>query len=213
MVRENPSHALLERLKLGRLHITPDALDLSPAATRRRYPHIFAPLDELLTLLRPLPPGLLNLWLQCPRGHVLLSHLETAYREGKHELKTSTIEAVAYVRVADLSQDRKRALQVVAQLLDHLMGSSCEPDGPRLSDGVGVVPRLANVGRRLAECIDLGYLAPAGKKKPARDYFAIAFADYLVDPRRMNVLDPLTHKLLHRSLMSESFWTQEKGGS
>ena len=210
---DETKRALLQRLRLEKFHIEPKALALSPMMVRNRYPHIFAPLDELLDQLRPCPSGLLGLWLECPRGHVVLSHLESAYQEGEYELKSGTIEGVARVRVADLSQDTGKSLEAIAHLLDHLMGCYCEPGGPWLSGGTGINPLLADVGRRLAEYASLGYLASEATMKSPRDHFAIAFVGYLLDPKRLNIADPLTHKLLHRSLMFESFWKRKSGGS
>jgi len=205
---DKAKRTLLQRLKLERFHIEPRALDLSPAIVRSRYAHIFAPLDELLHLLQPCSTGLLDFWLGCSRGHVVLSHLETIYLEGEYTLRTGVIEAVARVRVMDLSHDPEKALGAVAHLLDHLMGSYCEPGGLWLSDGGGIATALADVGRHLIRYADLGYLLPEGVTKSPRDYFALAFARYLLDPKQMNVADPLTYKLLRRSLMSESFWKE-----
>lgn len=199
--------AILQGLKLEKLHIEPRALALSPESARERYSHIFAPLDELLARLEPCPTGLLSLWLESARGHVILSHHNTGYQEGEYRLRNGLVEAAAVIRVADLTERTHRAVQAIADLLNHLMGSRCEPGAPWLSDGKGITPELAEIGTRLAAYSQLGYLVPDATLNDSREHFAIAFAGHLLDPAGINTADPLTYKLLRRSVMSESFWS------
>ena len=206
-VVKQAKRAILQALKLEKFHIEPRALALSPESAREHYSHIFAPLDELLARLEPCPTGLLTLWLESVRGHVILSHQDTGYQEGEYRLRSGIVEAVAVIRVADLTESTHRAVQAVADLLNHLLGSRCEPGAPWLSDGKGITPELAEISTRLVTYSHLGYLVPDATPSGSREHFALALSSYLLNPAGMNTADPLTYKLLRRSVMSESFWS------
>lgn len=198
---------VLRQLMREKMHLEPEALRLSPLAVRQRYAHAWAPVQHLATLIRPCPLGLLSWWAECPRGHLLLTHLPSQYTEGPHRLRIETIENVAHVCLNDLGRQPRVALQPAACLLDHLMGSQGLAEGAWLSDGAGVVPELADVGGRVRECAALGYLEDYTDAPGGRGYFAVAVAWYLVESQRLNVLDPRIHRLLRNSLLSESFWS------
>ena len=50
-------------------------------------------------------------------------------------------------------------------------------------------------------------ISRADRSVLTRTALAIAFAGHLLDPAGINTADPLTYKLLRRSVMSESFWS------
>lgn len=196
----------LGQLTAEKIHVARQALRLSPPAVQKRYEHAWAPVGHLEKLLRPCPAGLLQWWADSPRGHVLLTHLPSRYAEGSQALHRETVEGVAYICLNDLHRDSQIALRLVAALLDHLMGSNGAPDGEWLSDGAGVIPELEDIGRRVREYADLGYLEDVMETSSSREYFAVAFALYLSNRRDLNAADPCIYRLLHATILSEPFW-------
>lgn len=195
--------SLLRRLKRERLHVEPGALEASPPRVQQHFAHAWAPADLLLERLSAWPVGLIAYWLGAPAGHVVLSAQPSAYLPAGLPWRGGGLPAVARVSLADLPGGRP-ALEAVAQMLDHLLGSLGDPDGPRLSDGAGATPALRDVGRRLAELAALGY----GPQEP-HAYFAWAFAAYWLDRRALNAADPLAERLLRTTLCSDEFWGRE----
>jgi len=198
-----------ERLKIDRIHVAPRALELSSPVAQQRFPHIWAPLDDLIGKLRALPTGLVRFWLQQPAGHVVITHLSSRYAPGEQRLKRQGLHNVAYIRVSDLAQDSLEALVPVGHLLDHLLGSSGTEEGLWLSDGGGVNPSLREVGARVVKLFPLGYGFDEAACQDVHAYFARSLALYLQDRRALNVADPLIEKLLRTTLLSESFWRSQ----
>ena len=196
----------LRQLTTEKMHVEPQALRLSPPAVQRRYDHAWAPVQHLGKLLQPCPEGLLRWWAASPRGHVVLTHLPSRYTEGPQALRKETVENVAYICLNDLRRDPQIALRLVASLLDHLMGSGGALKGAWLSDGAGVVPRLADIGERVREYAALGYLKDIAEVSGSREYFAAAFALYLTNHQDLNVADPCIYRLLRNAILSEPFW-------
>jgi len=136
----------LSLLKVDRMHVAPRALELSPAAAQRRFNSVWAPLEELLSRLRPLPAGLVRFWLQQPGGHVIITHLPSSYEPGPRALKHHVLYNVACVSVSDLARDSLHALVPLGCLLDHLLGCGGVEDGKWLSEGGGLTPALSRRG-------------------------------------------------------------------
>ncbi len=200
--RVNPA---FEQLKVDRIHVAPRALELSPLAARQRFPHIWAPLEELLARLQALPAGLVRFWLQQPHGHVVITHLPSCYEAGEQPQKHRMLCSVAYIAVSDLAKSSLEALVPVGHLLDHLLGSGGE-ETLWLSEGGGVCPALRKVGARMVKLFPLGHAFDAAARNDAHAYFARSLALYLYDRRALNVADPLMEKLLHTTLCSDAFW-------
>ena len=196
----------LRQLITEKMHVERQALRLSPPAVQRRYDHAWAPVQHLEKVLRPCPEGLLRWWAESPRGYLILTHLPSYYAEGAQVVREETVENVAYVCLNDLHHDPHVALRAVASLLDHLLGSNGVPKGGWLSDGTGVIPALEDVGQKVREYAALGYLEGVVGLSDSRGYFAAAFAMYLSNRRDRNIADPRIEKLLHTTLLSESFW-------
>ncbi len=192
---------LLRALKRERLHVERRALALSPPQVRRRYAHAWAPADLLLAGLAAWPAGLLAFWLAAPAGHIVFSASPSAYLPGALPWPDGPLPAVARLALADLLDDGRPALLVVAQLVDHLLGSRCGEGGPRLSDGAGATPALRAVADQLPSLAGLGY----GPTEP-HAYFAWAFAGYWLDRRALNTADPPVERLLRTTVCSETFW-------
>jgi hypothetical protein len=199
---------LLRQLTREKVHIEPETLRLSPPSVQRHYAHAWAPVQQMVRLLRPCPQELLRWWADTPRGHLLITHLPSRYAEGSHELRNETVENVARVCLVDLHRDPQVALHPVASLLDHLMGSHGTPKGEWLSDGAGVVPELEEAGATVREYAALGYVEELAEAPGPRGYFAVAFAIYLTEPERLNVMDPRMYRLLRSSILSEPFWNR-----
>lgn len=197
---------ILERLKVDRIHVAPRALELSPVKVQYRYPHLWAPLEELLDQLRVFPSGLACFWLQQPSGHIVLTHLPSDYVVGAQKLQQHVLHHVAYVRLSDLADNPLEALVPIGHLVDHLLGSAGSAEGPWLSEGGGVNPALQRVGASIVELFSLGYGFDAEACRNARTYFARSLALYLRDRRALNMADPLMEKLLRTTLLADVFW-------
>ena len=200
----------LEQLKIDKIHVAPRALELSSAAAQRRFKHIWAPLEDLATRLRSLPPGLVRFWLDQTGGHVIVTHLPSRYEPGGQALKRQVLRNVAYVRMSDLAAGSLEALVPIGHLLDHLLGSSGMVDGLWLSEGGGTNPALREVGERIVKLFPLGYGFDEAACRDVRTYFARSLALYLHDRGALNVVDPQIEKLLRTTLFSGAFWRSRK---
>ena len=188
------------------MHVEMRALELSPPDVRGRFEHIWEPADILITDLVALPEGLLRIWKDSPRGHLVYTHGPSLYRPGPQLWRDSTLESICYVSLGDLCGGKEKAILAVLNLIDHLLGSWAVEGGPWLSDGDGIRAELAEVGRRFLEIHGLGYGHDDMGVRDANDYFAHTLWLYLQDPRRLNVLDPQACKLYRNTLMREGFW-------
>lgn len=201
----------LASLKVDRMHVAPRALELSPAAAQRRFMVVWAPLEELLSRLRPLPAGLVRTWLQQPGGHVVITHLPSSYEPAVRLLKRHALHNVAYVSVSDLARDSLDALVPVGHLLDHLLGCAGAEDGKWLSEGGSLNPALKRVGARVMELFELGYGFDEAARGDVRAYWARSLALYLHDRGALNVADPLMEKLLRTTVLAATFWRISQG--
>jgi hypothetical protein len=199
-----------ERLKLERFHVAPRAVELSSAAAQRRYRELWAPLQDLVGRLRPLPNGLMRFWLKQPGGHVIVTHGASHYEAGEAQLKQSVFSNVAYVCASDLAEYPIKALAPVGSLLDHLLGNAGTETGPWLSEGGGVNDALRDLGLHVQELFPLGYGFDEAACADSHSYFAHSFALYLEDRRRLNVADPPLERLFRTSLLSEAFWRSRR---
>jgi hypothetical protein len=197
---------LLRALKRERLHVERHALAESPPAVQRRFAHAWAPVDLLGERLVPWPGGLLAFWLAAPAGHIVLTAGPSTYVPGPVPLRAQAwhdreLQAVARISLADLLDDPRATLGILAHLVDHLLGSQGAAGAPWLSDGAGATPPLQAVGERFAALARLGY----GPTEP-HAYFAWAFGGYWLDRRALNVADPNVERLLRTTLADEAFW-------
>ncbi len=196
--------SLLRRLKRERLHVEPGALEASPARVQERFAHAWAPADALLKQLAPWPVGLVAHWLAAPAGHIIFSAAPSAYLPAGLPWPGGGLPAAARVRLADLLDGGRPALETAAHLVDHLLGSLGAAGSPWLSDGAGATPGLRDVGRRWRELVALGY----GPGDP-HEHFSWAFAGYWLDRQALNAADPLAERLLRSTLCSDAFWGRE----
>ncbi len=201
----------LASLKVDRMHVAPRALELSPAAAQRRFMAVWAPLEELLSRLRPLPAGLVRTWLLQPGGHVVITHLPSSYEPAVSLLKRHVLHNVAYVSVSDLARDSLDALVPVGHLLDHLLGCAGAEGGQWLSEGGSLNPALKRVGARVMELFELGSGFDEAARTSSRAYWARSLALYLHDRGALNVADPLMEKLLRTTVLAATFWRSSKG--
>ena len=198
--------AVLKAIWRDKMHVEPRALELSPPSVRDSYAHIWEPADVLIAELKRLPLGSLLLWRDNTRGHLVFTHSVSAYQPGFQNWHRGELESVCYVSLVDLREHMLHAILPVLNLLDHLMGSGAQEGQPWLSDGGGVTTPLCSVGTQFLHLYALGYGQEALGASNEHDYFARTFYEYLYDPRRLNTLDPLIHKLYRDTLMRESFW-------
>jgi hypothetical protein len=202
--------ALFARLKVERMHIVPRALELSPVEVQRRFPHAWAPLEELVKQLRAFPAGLVHFWLEQPGGHVVLTHLPSRYVVGEQKLKGHPLHHVAYVRLSDLADGSLEALVPIGHLLDHLLSAAGGEEGLWFSEGGGMNRTLQGLGASIVALFALGYGFDTEACRDVRSYFARSFALYLHDRRALNVADPQMEKLLRTTLFAEAFWSRLK---
>ena len=194
----------------AKMHLEPHVWSLVPPSVQAAYEHPWQPAERLFDLVRPWPLGLLRAWQDSRRGHVIFGRLPSQYRPGPLPWREETLEGVCHISLQELLQEETRVLLALFQMMDHLLGSDGAPDGPWLSDGAGITPALAAVGAQVAQSYALGYWQGALEVRDAHDYFAHTLWLHLHDPRRLNVLDPLLHKLYRRTLMNDTFWPQAR---
>lgn len=200
-------HAIIDALWRDRMHIEPRALELSLQLNDSSRGG-WSPFERLRPYLATLPTGLLEFWRASERGHLVYTHRPSEYVPGTQLWQEREFEGVCYLSMGELVATPDAALEALFAMLDHLMGSRCDPQGPWFSDGAGVTPQLVEAAARLARIHALGYGHAALGATSARDYMARAWALYLTDPQRLNVLDPQVFKLYRDVLMSERFWAQ-----
>ena len=188
------------------MHVEPWALERGPARVQQHFAHIWAPADLLLEHLAAWPGGLLAFWLKEPAGHVIFTAGASGYVPGPVPWQGTTLQAVARISPADLLDDARPALEVMAHLVDHLLGSRGATEGAWLSDGAGATAALSAVGARVHALAALGY----GPRDP-HAYLAWAFAGYWLDRRALNAADPHIERLLRTTICSEPFWERITG--
>jgi len=199
---------LLQALWRERFHAEPTCLELSPRRVRERLGTVWDPGHLFLAQIARLPEGMLKLWHDTPRGHLVFTHLPARYAPGPQRWRGRSFEAVCYLRVMDLLDGGEIAFLVFAEFLDHLLGSGAVEGGGRFSEGMGVHSRLAEAASRFArdEALHYGH-QELGATSPA-DYLQRCLWLYLTDERRLNVLDPHIHKLLASTLFQPHVWAE-----
>ncbi len=198
IVSTSETHDLLRGLLRDKVHVQPGTLARLPTQQAAR---LRSPLDLGRLLLAPLeqaPAGLLRFWLEHPRGHAVVNPLRHGYLPGVQAVGRRQRDGVAWVAATRLLAAPGLS-DPLAGLLDHLLGSDGEPDGPRLSDGAGRDAAWAEVGHRLQRQFRLGY-APAEAAAGPQGYFAWGLRAYLADPRGLSVVDPGLERLLRTTL-------------
>lgn len=193
-----------------KMHLEPHVWELVPPSVRAAYAHPWQPAERLFDLLQPWPLGLLRAWQVSRRGHIVFGRLPSHYQPGPFPWREETLEGVCHISLQELLQEETQVLLALFHMLDHLLGSDGAPEGPWLSEGAGITPALAGVGARVAQSYALGYWQGALEVRDARDYFAQTLLLYLREPQKLNVLDPLLHKLYRRTLMNEEFWSRAR---
>lgn len=202
----NDKERVMRALWRDKMHVEPRALELAPAAVRRSYEHVFHPTELVLEGLRAFPEGLLRLWRTCPRGHAVFTHLSSRYAPGPQPWRDGTLTSVAYISIVELRRDRPVAWRALLGLIDHLLGGACDEARPRFSQGAGITPELTEAARRFVRIAELGYAAEELGATDAGEYLTRTLWLYLQEPGRLNVLDPLAHRLYHGTLMADDFW-------
>lgn len=196
--------AVLRALLRDKVHIQPGTLSRLPTHQAAR---LRSPLDLGRLLLAPLaraPQELLRFWLEHPRGHAVVNPLRHDYLPGVQPVGRRVYDGVAWVAARRLLAEPGIAAPL-AGLLDHLLGSDGQPDGPRLSAGAGRSAAWAEVGRRLQRQFLLGY-APPEAAVAADRYFAWGLHAFLVDAPGLGVIDPGMERLLRTTLFDSEFW-------
>lgn len=200
---------LLHGLWRDRFHAEPTCIELSPPHVQQRLETVWDPGRLLREQIAPLPSGMLRLWHRTPRGHIVFTHQPSRYVPGPQTWRDRPLEAVCYLRVADLLDKGGAAFLTCAQFVDHLLGSAAQEDGGRFSAGHGISPRLAEAARRYVRDEKLGYgHSELGVASPSA-YFGRCLWLYLTDRQRLNVLDPNIHRLFAGTLFEPDVWEMD----
>lgn len=198
------THAALRALLRDKVHIQPGTLSRLPTQQAAR---LRSPLDLGRRLLAPLdraPLELLRFWAAHPRGHAVVNPLRHEYVAGVQPVGRREFDGVAWVAARQLLAEPGLASSL-AGLLDHLLGSDGEPDGPKLSDGAGRSVVWAEIGRQLQRQWRLGY-APPVAAATSQDYLTWGLRTFLADAPGLSVVDPGLERLLRSSVFDSHFW-------
>jgi hypothetical protein len=198
--------AALRTLWRDRFHVEKGALERAPAAVQGAWEHAWQPAELWLETLTALPVGMLRLWEQSQRGHLIFGLQPSAYRPGPQEWQGANLDGVCYLALVDLRSARQLALWATLAWIDHLLGSLGAADAPWFSDGHGCTPRLQAAAERYQRVWALGYGAQELGAATARDYWARSLELYLAQPRRLSALAPQLYRLYHTCLLRESWW-------
>jgi len=205
------THAALRGLLRDKVHIQPGTISRLPTQQAAR---LRSPLDLGRRLLAPLeraPAELLRFWLEHPRGHAVVNPLRHGYLPGAQAVGRRRRDGVAWIAAARLLAEPGLA-EPLASLLDHLLGSDGQLDGPSLSDGAGRNPAWTEVGQRLLRQFSLGYAPPDTAAAPGR-YLAWGLRSYLADLRGLGVIDPGLERLLRTTIFDAGFWQRSDSQS
>jgi hypothetical protein len=208
MGSDEEKHALLSTLWRDRIHAEPRALELSPASVRHAFENVWQPADTVIQEIEGLPSGLISMWQSTDRGHLVLTHRPSVYKSGPQLWREGTLESVCYLSITDIHGDTRRAMLAVFMLIDHLLGSCCDERGPLFSEGHGVTDSLGQLARQFGRIYRLGHGVEELGAVDAPSYFSSTIWLFMHESRRLNVIDPLIHRLYRTKLFSNSFWSQ-----
>ncbi|MFO7695631.1 MAG: hypothetical protein R6X16_00550 [Anaerolineae bacterium] len=203
-VHKGSKRSLLDELWRDRIHTDPQALERVPAAIRQNLTSIWEPAECVRARLADLPEGLLSLWIDSQRGHLVLTHLPSRYVTGIQQWRGRDLDGVCYLSATDVLQHPYAAFAALGDLIDHLLGSGGE--AACLADGEGATPVLRTLAERLAALHRLGYATPIESADTPRAYFSHTWALYMTDPVTLNTLDPLAYRFYRHALMAQSWW-------
>ena len=182
-----------------------------PPAVYRSLKSLWEPVLVFVDMLSPLPGPLVELWAMVPNGHLLFSAGPSAYKPEAVAVGDRTLVAVATIGIQQLMNGEIEPLIATGRLIDHLLGSYCEPGRPKLTDGSSVLgDKVSAIGLEIQELWELGY-GPEWVENTPADYFAWGFAEFIRDRKRLNVVDPLLEKLFRHKLFSVQFWETFRG--
>ena len=196
--------AVLRALLRDKVHVLPNTVARLP--THQAH-SLRSPMDLARLLLRPLassPDALLRFWLDHPRGHAAIGPYRHGYQPGTQAVGRRQCDAVAWVSARQLL-DQPGLADPLAHLLDHLLGSDGQAEGPWLSDGAGRTSLWSEVAHRLQRQASLGYALPEAGAE-AHSYFAWGLRTYLLDRQSLNTADPGLERLLATTVFSDDFW-------
>jgi len=198
---------VLDRIRVDRVHTAAQALELSSAAARSHFAHLWSPAEWVLRSLRLLPAGLQRYWLLQAGGHIVITHEPSQHVAGESVFNHQVLHNVAKVSAGDLVEAPLDAWASVGGMLDRLLGDTEPGHGLWLSDdGGGATTGLRNVGLRIQQLFELGYAFDDEAARHRRAYLARSLALYLIDRHHLNLRDPAMEKLLRGTILSNAFW-------
>ena len=181
-----------------RVHISPDALAHSPGHVAEHFGTVSDALAATLALLRPLPEGVTERWLESPRGHVVIDARRHGFAAGESRFRGRTLQDVAWVKLTLLVDDPVAYLAPVGALIARIIGWR-QPDAR-------ADQRWRDFERGVQSGFDAGYGRSDAARADVNAYLAEGVAWYLAAPRGLNIADPRLHKLLRATVFSEAFY-------
>lgn len=212
-VTSENKRTLLDELWRNRIHTDPDALDGVPEGLLQNLSSIWEPAERVRARLGELPEGLLSLWIDSQRGHLVLTHHPSRYAAGVQPWRGRELDGVCSLSVADVLQHPYAAFAALGDLLDHLLGSRGNVEGGWFADGEAAMPELRPLALRFARLHSLSYATPAGGTDTPRSYFSHTWALYMTDPKELNTQDPLAYRFFRHALMAQGWWRSADRGS
>lgn len=202
----NNKRTLLEALWRDRIHTDPQALERSAASVHQSVWSIWEPAERVRARLTELPEGLLSLWIDSQRGHLVVTNQASRYVAGIQQWRGRDLDGVCFLAVADVLQHPYAAFAALGNLIDHLAGSKGDNEGAWFADGEGATPGLRQLAERFTRLHNLGYATPMGSTATARSYFSHTWALYMTDSGELNTLDPLAYRFYRHALMAQGWW-------
>lgn len=178
-----------------RLHTTPDLLARCSEEVKALWRTPVAAMQHVLAYLRPLPPPLVQAWLQNEAGHILLTAQEHGYTRGPVPWRHGPLLGVAQINLNTSVHEPRHFLFPVGLLLADILQWQTPSS-------------LLKQASAFAAAVERGFAAgyspyPAAHQNPDT-YLAAGIAAYLVDRRQLNVEDPALEKLLRATIFRAS---------
>lgn len=157
-------------------------------------------------MLGRLPAALLDELCQAKGGYFVIWSGDTGYVPGLWWDDDRALSAVALLNAQELEAAKMPPYRVLAQLVDHLLGSLTDTPVGFISQGHCASPSWSDFHRRLLAAHSLGYAESEAIHQSPSEYFAWAFACYCLDKRQLAAVDAQAYRLLRSTIFSDAYW-------
>ncbi len=161
---------------------------------------------RLEPLLAKLPPSCLGEWGQAPGGLIVFGDAACEYSPGAFTHQGRTMCGAAMLPTHAFLEDASPGVRVISRLLDHLLGSYFDLPARFITEEPPGADGWDAFHRRLVAAHQAGYADDERARESTTDYFAWAFAGYMLDRKTLSATDPLADRLFRSTLFSEAFW-------